>query len=214
MLHDVSVILAKANQALQTLEKYKSVLGEVLTNLTAVEFEDLVTAMDVATAIQRAQMVFRISQEIEKYICELGSEGRLVSMQLEELMVDIEDEGLLVIRDYKSVEEKRQPEEIWKMLSKWSSEDVLDLNLITRALGHGGSMNALETLLTPRGFRTLSKIPRLPMPVIENLVETFGTLPRILDASIEELDAVEGIGEVRARAIKEGLRRFREQALI
>ncbi|MBO8126818.1 MAG: DNA integrity scanning protein DisA [Firmicutes bacterium] len=214
ILHDISVILAKANQALQTLEKYKSVLEEVLTNLTALEFEDLVTAMDVATAIQRAQMVFRISKEIERYICELGTEGRLVSMQLEELMVDIEDEGLLVIRDYKSPEEKRQPEEIWNLLSKWSSEDLLDLNLITRALGHGGSMNALETLLTPRGFRTLSKIPRLPMPVIENLVETFGSLPRVLDASIEELDDVEGIGEVRARAIKEGLRRLREQALI
>lgn len=214
VMHDVSVILAKANQALQTLEKYKSVLGEVLANLTALEFEDLVTAVDVATAIQRAQMVFRIANEIEKYICELGAEGRLVNMQLEELMVDIEDEGLLVIRDYKSTEEKRQPEEVWKLLSKWSSEDLLDLNLITRSLGHGGSMNALETLLTPRGYRTLTKIPRLPMPVIENLVETFESLPQILDASIEELDAVEGIGEVRARAIKEGLRRLREQALI
>ncbi|HHW15061.1 MAG TPA: DNA integrity scanning protein DisA [Firmicutes bacterium] len=214
VLQDIGVILAKANQALQTLEKYKSVLEQVLTNLTALEFEDLATAFDVATALQRTQMVARIANEIERYIAELGSEGRLVSMQLDELMVNIEDEGLLVVRDYLRGDGQLKPEAVWEQLLGWNSDDLLDLGLVMRALGYGGGMNALETLLTPRGYRILTKIPRLPLPVIDNLVAAFGTLPKILEASIDQLDQVEGIGEVRARAIKEGLRRLREQTLI
>lgn len=211
ILRDVSVVLAKANQALQTLEKYRKVLEQSLANLTALEFEDLATVFEVTAAIQRAQMVARIAGEIEMYICELGDEGRLVEMQLEELMVDIAGEGLLVIRDYLSPQLGQKPEAVWKELTSWPSEELLEQELIAKALGLGTSM---ENMLTPRGYRILTKIPRLPMPVIENLVARFGSLPRILEASIDELDDVEGIGEVRARAIKEGLHRLREQTLV
>ena len=214
VLRDVGVILAKVNQALQTLEKYKSVLQQVLTNLTALEFEGAATLADVTMAVQRAQMVERVANEIERYIIELGTEGRLVSMQLEELMVDIEDEGYLVIRDYLTSDREETAEQVWQSLSSWESEDLLDQALTARALGYGSNMNNPDYPVVPRGYRVVSRIPRLPMPVIENLVNTFKELPNILQASIDELDDVEGIGEVRAKAIREGLRRMREQVLL
>lgn len=214
VVRDVSVILANANQALSTLEKYKSVMEQSLINLSALEFENFVTLFDVATVIQRGQMVFRIAHEIERYIVQLGSEGRLVNMQLEELMSDIADEGLLVAKDY-YIEPEKTVEEIWGEMVEWDSEDLLNLPLIVRALGYAGvSSSTLEQSVTPKGYRILSKIPRLPMPVIENLVDRFQSLPEICDASIEELDDVEGIGEVRAKAIQDGLRRIREQVLL
>jgi len=212
VVRDVSVILAKANQALSTLDKYKSVMQQSLTNLSALEFENFVTLFDVATVIQRSQMVVRIANEIERYIVQLGSEGRLVKMQLEESMADIADEGLLVTKDY-CADTDKTPEEIWNEIVAWDSEDLLNLPLIARALGYSGS-GSLEQAITPKGFRLLNKIPRLPMPVIENLVAKFRCFPDICDASIEELDDVEGIGEVRAKAIQEGLRRIREQVLL
>ena len=212
VVRDISVILAKANQALSTLEKYKSVFEQSLTNLTALEFENLVTLFDVATVIQRGQMVFHIAHEIETYVVQLGSEGRLVNMQLEELMSDIEDEGLLITKDYcNSIDVSA--EDVWNEMVNWDSEELLNLTLVARSLGHGNVVGNLEQPIIPRGYRILNKIPRLPMPVIENLVETFNYLPDVLDASIDELDDVEGIGEVRAKAIQEGLRRLREQAL-
>jgi len=213
VIRDVSVILAKANQALSTLEKYKSVLQQSLINLSALEFENLATLFDVATVIQRAQMVFRIAHEIERYIVQLGSEGRLVKMQLEELMADIADEGLLVAKDYSVVHDK-SVEDIWDEMFSWDSEDLLNLSLIARALGHVGNAAILDQSVIPRGYRILSKIPRLPMPVIENLVAKFINLQEICNASIEELDDVEGIGEVRAKAIQDGLQRLREQVLL
>ena len=214
LLPDVGVILTKANQALQTLEKYKSVLDQALVNLSALEFEDLVTVSDVASVLQRSEMVLRIVNDIERFISELGTEGRLVNMQLEELVSNVFDESRLLIRDYAPADDERTPEEIRAQMASWPSDQILDLDAVGRALGYGGNLDVLDSSVSPRGYRILRKIPRLPFPVIENLVQKFKRLQRVLNATIEELDEVEGIGEVRARSIKEGLRRLREQVLL
>ncbi|NLM41047.1 MAG: DNA integrity scanning protein DisA [Firmicutes bacterium] len=211
VVREVSVILSKANQALSTLEKYRSVFQQSLINLSALEFEDLVTLSDVTTVLQRSQMVNRIAKEIERYVVQLGSEGRLVRMQLEELMADIKDQGLLVFKDYYVGENLT---EAWSQMEEWDSDDFLNVGMLSKALGYGSSVSSLEQPAAARGYRILAKIPRLPMPVIENLVDTFGSLTAIMEATIEELDDVEGIGEVRAKAIRDGLRRLREQVLV
>lgn len=213
VLGALGVVLAKANQAIQTLEKYRSVLNKVLVSLSILEFEDAVILYDVAKAIQRTEMVLRVVNEIERYTSELGVEGRLITMQVEELTVGVKDEGLLVIQDYATIAEEKQPQNILEVIGSWPAEDLLDLSLIARALGYPGSSGILEQHVSPRGYRILDKIPRLPVPVIDNLVGTFGALNRILVATIEELDDVEGIGEVRARSIKEGLIRYQDQLM-
>ena len=211
VLRDLGVILTKANQAIQTLEKYRNVLDRVLVDLSILEFEEAVTLFDVTRSIQRVEMVLRVVKEIERYISELGVEGRLITMQMEELVANVEDEGLLVIQDYAVMTGEKSPENILEMIGSWPAEDLLDLSLVARALGFPGSTSILDQNVYPRGYRVLEKIPRLPLPVIENLVQEFSSLKKILNASIQELDAVEGIGEVRARSIKDGLSRYREQ---
>jgi len=211
VLRELGVILTKANQAIQTLEKYRSVLDRVVTNLSTLEFDEAVTLFDVTKSIQRAEMVLRVVKEIERYICELGTEGRLITMQLEELVANVEEEGRLVIQDYTTHMGDKSPASIMVMIGSWPAEDLLDLSLIARALGYPGGAGILDQSVAPRGYRILEKIPRLPLQVVENLVREFGSLRKILVATIAELDAVEGIGEVRARSIKEGLQRYRDQ---
>lgn len=213
VLKDIGVILSKANQAIQTLEKYRSVMDKVLVELSALEFRDASTLFDVARVIQRVEMVLRVVKEIDRYISELGVEGRLITMQMEELVAKVEDEELLVIQDYATAIGEKSPSDILSVIRSWPAEDILDLSLIARALGYPGSASILDQHVSPRGYRILGKIPRLPQPVIDNLVKAFEALNRILVASIEELDDVEGIGEVRARSIREGLNRYREQLL-
>lgn len=207
----MGVVLAKANQAIQTLEKYRSVLNKVLVGLSILEFEDMVILQDVTKAIQRTEMVLRVLNEIEIYTSELGVEGRLITMQADELAANVKEEGLLIIQDYLVSTMEKHPIDILGVIGSWPSEDLLDLSLIARALGYPGSPGILEQHVSPKGFRVLNKIPRLPLPVIDNLLKCFGSLKTTLRASIEELDDVEGIGEVRARSIKEGLRRYHEQ---
>lgn len=217
VLKNSSEILDKANQAIQTLEKYKSVLNQAMGNLTVLEFEDLVTVYDVAKVLQRIEMVMRISDEIEKYILELGNEGRLISMQLEELMSGVEDDGINIIKDYLNIDievEDKNYEDIRNSIRILSSEELLDLYNIGKILGYDTGVGSLDTNIYPKGYRILSKIPRLPSSVLENVIITFGSFQKILKASISELDLVEGIGEVRARTIKEGLRRFQEQSFL
>lgn len=213
ILRDIGVILTLANQAIQTLEKYKSVLEKALVNLTILEFEDVVSVMDVAKVVQRLEMVTRIVNELDLYLSQLGTEGRLINMQLEELMANVEEEGNMVLRDYVNIEEKGL-EQIYKNLRQLNAEELIELITISKVMGYGNSLNALDIAVSPKGYRILNKIPRLPFPIIENLINYFSTLQNILSASIEELDDVEGIGEVRAKAIKNGLVRLREQVLL
>jgi diadenylate cyclase len=213
-LKDIGVILTKANQAIQTLEKYKAVLSQSLTNLSALEFEELVTLQEVAHVIQRMEMVLRIKMEIKRYVNELGTEGRLISMQMEELVVGVEEDAWYLLKDYAKDNSDEKIRDIRASLKKLGSEELLDAPPIMRLIGYSHSSNINEEAVSPRGYRLLNKIPRLPIMIMNNLVERFGRLPHILMATIEELDDVEGIGEVRARAIKEGLKRIQEQMFI
>jgi diadenylate cyclase len=211
-LKDLTVILSRANQALQTLEKYRSILYKGLLTLSALEFENLVTLGDVAALLIRAEHVSRIARDIQRNIIELGAEGRLVSMQMEELLPE-QDDVLLLTKDYCLTPDRKSHEMAREQIGK-IPEDGLEPYNVCRVLGHGTTPNVLDLPVVPRGYRVLQRIPRLPMPVIENLVAQFKTLLQIFSASIADLDEVEGIGEVRAKAIKDGLKRIREQALL
>ncbi len=208
VLRESSAILSKANQALQTLEKYVSVLDRVINNLNLLEFQDLTTVFDVVTAIQRTEMVMRIVEEIDMYILELGNEGRLIFMQLSELIKHVERDGILLIRDY--CKEGLNYKEIYIAIQKLNSSELIDLECIGKTLGYSG-ISLMDTLISPKGYRMLSKVPRIPSNVIENLIKEFKELSSIIEADIDDLDKVEGIGEARATAIRNGLKRIREQ---
>jgi diadenylate cyclase len=212
-LRDIASVLVKANQALQTLEKYRNVLIRELQHLGGLEFEDLVTVVEVCDVLQRSVKVLNIAREIENYISELGSEGRLVKMQLDELVANVEEEATLIIKDYYNNKEK-SPTEVLNSVLRAFEDETSDSVFLVKSLALGTTSSHLEQQVASRGYRMLNKIPRIPPGIIENLVERFYLLNNILRASIEELDDVEGIGEVRARSIKNGLIRMREQFLL
>jgi diadenylate cyclase len=205
-------LLNRANQALATLERYKNRLDHVSGSLAALEVEDLVTLRDVVTVLQRMEMVRRIAEEVHGYIVELGSDGRLVRLQLEELMGGVEDDRRLVIKDYFHEGSTWHLEEAMAGLADLSTEDLIDLKAVASVLRL--PREELDASLQPRGYRLLSKVPRLPEAVIDHIVDRFGSLQKIMRATVEDLDEVEGVGEHRARAIKEGLSRLAETSIL
>ncbi len=213
-LEPTTRLLNRANQALQTLERYKNRLDAVSGSLTALEVEDLVTVRDVVTVLQRTEMVRRIAEEIHGYIVELGSDGRLLRLQLEELMGGVENDRRLVIKDYFHAEDTWRLGEAMNALAEFTTEDLLDLTSVTSVLHLPGSSGALDASVQPRGYRLLARIPRLPDSVVDHIVERFGSLPKILRATVDDLDEVEGVGETRARAIQEGLSRLAESSVL
>ncbi len=210
----VRILMGKATQALQILEKYKERLDQVSATLTALEFEDLVSLQDVVSVLERAEMMARIAEEVEIYLAEMGVEGRLVKLQVEELMTGVEKEKRNVIRDYRVEESGKSVEAVERSLARLSDEELLQLTNVAQALGYSPTHDELNRPLSPRGYRILERIPRLPASVIEKLVKNFKTAQNIIHASEKMLDEVEGVGRTRARAIKEGLKRLSESALL
>jgi diadenylate cyclase len=214
VLEDSGQILSRANQALATLERYKMRLDEVSSTLSALEIEDLVTVRDVAVVAQRLEMVTRIAREIEDYVLELGTDGRLLSLQLDELVTGVDIERELVIRDYLPTGRRTpKPEEVLAALEGLGPTDLVDIAAVVGALGLGGSEH-LDGAVTPRGYRLLAKVPRLPVTVVDRLVEHFGSLQKLLSAGIDDLQAVDGVGELRARSVREGLSRLAESSIL
>jgi len=213
-LETIPRLLARANQALQTLERYKNRLDEVTGALSALEVEDLVTVRDVVTVLQRAEMVRRIAEEIEGYIVELGTDGRLILLQLEELMGGVDDDRRYVIRDFSQATSPATVDDAISRLGELSTERLLDLKDVATLLDLVGEDGELDAGVQPRGYRLLSKVPRLPDAVINNIVDRFGSLNKIMRATVDDLDDVDGVGGTRARAIKEGLSRLAESSIL
>ncbi len=211
VLEDTSRVIAKASQALQTVEKYKKVFDEKLNILNEYEFNDIVTLENVITCIQRAEMVMKMVEEVQKCMYELGEEGRLIEMQLEELIGGLEKEELLIIKDYIAPGKKRTSEKVYGEIKQMSHEDLINSKAIARTLGYEDFDNYDEIGVYTRGYRVLNKIPRMPSNIVDNLVKSFKSFQHILVADIPQLDEVDGIGEVRARTIKQSLRRMQEQ---
>jgi diadenylate cyclase len=211
-LEDVTVVLAKANQALQTLQRYRQRLDEVSGRLTAFEFEDAVSVGAVVEVVQSSELVRRVGREVARYVTELGDEGRLVAMQAEEVTSRVAEEEALLLRDYVVEGGSRHASLVGFMLSGMTQEQVLDDAGVAQALGFASSADVLEYHAQPRGHRILRRIPALPAAVINRLVERFGTLAGLVAASEAQLDDVDGVGARRARAIRDGLRRLRGQA--
>ena len=211
VLKDSAEVISKANQALQIVEKYKKVFDNKINMLNEYEFNDIVTLENVITVIQRAEMVKKISEEVTKAIDELGEEGRLLEMQLDETVGDLDKEELLLIKDYIAPAKKIEAEKVLEELKDIIYENLIKPDKIANLLGYEDFDNYDEVGVYTRGYRILNKIPRMPNTIVENLVQSFKSFQHILAADIQRLDDVDGIGEIRARTIKQSLKRMQEQ---
>lgn len=215
VLRTTPELTSQANQAMQTLERYTTRLNEVTGSLSALEIEDLVTVRDVAVVLQRLEMVRRIHAEIAEYVLELGIDGRLLTLQLEELTAGLDDDLHAVVLDYLDpAGPVADVDGVLTNLSALDATELLDLGHVAKALGFAIVGESLDASVSPRGLRILGKIPRLPGAIIDRLVEHFGSLQRLLAAGIDDLMAVDGVGELRARTVREGLSRLAESSIL
>ncbi|HJU37327.1 MAG TPA: DNA integrity scanning diadenylate cyclase DisA [Gaiellaceae bacterium] len=213
-LDPVADVLAKTNQALGTLDTYRQRLEQVLTRLTALEFQNAVVFDDVLVVLQRAEMTSRMAQRITRDCVELGSEGRLIRLQLEELVGDVPRERDAIVRDYHVLGAGEEATAALADLAGLSYQDLLEFGRLAEVLGYDRAINPLDHSIAPRGYRILSAIPRVPEPLVRRVVSDLGSLDAVVRASQRELESVEGVGSVRAREIREGLRRLQEHNLV
>jgi diadenylate cyclase len=210
ILEEIPAVLAKANQGLATLDKYRARLDAVSTRLTRLEFEGGSVLYDVLSVLQRAELVTRMAVEVERYIVELGTEGRLIEMQLEETMVGVAADKSALIRDYSVEDTEENLATTITQIARMDHQDLLDFGRLAEVLGYDRKVSTLDFPVSPRGYRVLGRIPRLPKLVVQRIIQEFGGLEEVLAASDGDLEAVDGVGVTRAKDIREGVRRLQE----
>lgn len=213
-LERIPLVLAKADQALQTLGRYRARLEKEYSHLNTLEIEDMVTLRDVIKVMQRNEMVVRIADEVRFQVSELGKDGRLVSLQLNELMAGVSKLQRLLVRDYHEPRDGQTADSALGNLGNLSADELMDDITVARVMGYRASAELLNKLVRPRGYRVLSMIPGVPSTVADKVVARFDNLKNIMRASPALLDEVDGVGERRALAIKEGLDRISESIIM
>ena len=208
-LRNISEIITEANQAIKTLERFSDVIDKALANLTVMEFEDLVTLFEVTTILQKFVLILKVTEEIEKYIVELGVEGRLLEIQFEEIIIDLKKEIEALIKDYyNSDKDGFDLENIFNKFRDLSEKEEIEIEDIAFILGYKKRYETLDQKVIPKGFRLLSRVKRLTNKDISKLTSSFDGLTAILDASEDEL-ADENITKIKARSIKNEIKRLK-----
>ncbi|MGO4957992.1 DNA integrity scanning diadenylate cyclase DisA [Luteococcus sp. Sow4_B9] len=203
-------ILSRANQALATLTRYRERLLETTRTLSALEVHDQVTVKDVALVAQRVEMIRRLDREMRVYVAALGVDGRLLEMQLHELTHGVDDLATLLELDYSPEGELERGFRVGALESLTSGE-LLEPHTVATTMGFTDEMH-LETHLEPRGHRQIAQLDRIPSSLGRRLVEHFGNLQNLFSARTADLLAVDGVGEGRARLVRDGLARLAESA--
>ncbi len=214
-----SVLLSRANQGLATLERYRDRLSAVMSSLDTLEIRNQVTFRDVIIAVQRSEMVRRIDEEIEGYLIELGDQGRLISLQLEELCFGVESDYNNVIEDYLGPCSAADLDKIKAYLGSLETDELLDTSVVGLGLKEltapaslarrhdDGTNEALQAILgtwmEPKGCRMLGKVTRMPEVIKSNIISSFGSLFPVVEASESDIASVAGVGNHWAKAVKD-----------
>ena len=238
-------LIDRASQAIAAVERFKSRYDVALALLSTLEVEDTVSVNDVVAVLQPGEMVVRFTEEVEGYLVELGEDGRLIRLQIEELGAGVEETLRLVALDYVALDhvvadepegdaagsrhdghvaDRRRDRHVLNLkqcadaalaaLHGLSHEDLLGRIAVAGVLGFDPVPGALDLPVEARGYRLLHRLPRVSDSIIERIVERFVTLPQILQATLVELEKVGGVGEAKARTVKDGLSRMVEASIL
>ncbi len=230
VLQDERRLHERVRQALQTTRRFRQRFDSTLSALSALEIADTVTVRDVVAVLQPAELLDRIAHDVQVDLVELGEDGRLLRLQLEEVLDGIDPARRLVVRDY--LHDDRPPSRrdrpgaahggvadsevdlALATLAGLSTDDLLDVRRVAAVLGLGVATSDPDAPVEPRGYRLLHRLPRFPEALVDRIVAHFAGLQRIMRTSVAELEEVEGVGEARARSVKEGLARLAEASIL
>lgn len=206
-LKNLEELYIEASQVLKTLERYRAVLDRELDNLTILELDDLVTVHDVAKILQRFEMIRRIHEEIDANLLEFGTEGRIINLQVSELVLDLEKEEENFLKDYVN-DEDDDIEAVKKYLKTLTDTELLEMENLSFALGYNKSYSSLDNRVPARGYRTLAKITKLTKKDIEKIVATTQNISDIQELTDEDFNEVK-ISKFKVKALRTGLNRLR-----
>jgi len=210
LMEEPTVLMQRANQALSTVERYRSRLDLANQRLFVAEMNNYATVSDVLNVLQRQIMLERAADDMDENIVELGVDARQLTLQLSELRGSADEIDMLV-RDYiaaDTIPDDESVAEAMAALAALPDSQLLNAATLARALGLPATEENLMQDVVPRGYRALSRIPRVQKFLMDRVVSAFGELPNLVNAELEDIAAADNVSPLWARHIYDGLRRF------
>ncbi|HPF16160.1 MAG TPA: DNA integrity scanning diadenylate cyclase DisA [Thermotogota bacterium] len=211
VLKDLNFLITMVDQGLKAIEKYSASYNREIENLNTLEIENKVTVFDLCRTLEKAIAALRTSEEIEPYIWEMGINGRLANLQLDEMIGDLDENLHLIVSDYLVAEGIPQDDEVdlcVHHLTTLKDKELLDYSKMANFLGIESQSLLTEEMISPRGIRMIRTVTKIPNNIIYNLVEKMNSLNAIKNANPDSLKEVAGIGEKRSVSIIEGLKKL------
>ena len=212
VLEEPTTIMTRANQAIATMERYRTRLDSANQRLSASEVGNYATVGAVVAVLRREFLLKRVGLDLDRDVLALGTDGRQVSLQLNELRGDNDREIEMLLRDYvvaDGIPDEEKINEVLASLDSLSDDALLNSHIVSRQLGLPATDEALTQWIVPRGYRALARVPRVQPFLMDKIIGHFGDLQALLKADEEEIAEVENVGHLWARHISEGLERIR-----
>ena len=210
-LNDISDLLVKSSQAITALEKYSLAIENSLVALSILEFDNMVTLYDVIEIVRMYGLLFEMSEELMGYMTELGTEGRLIRIQYQEIMLNKEEKFISLIKDYK-IHNKRA-EKIIEEIKTLNKEELLINENIVNILGYEQKKLGLDDIMESRGYNLLSNVNKITKKDTELLVKEFSGVQSILLANVEDFAQIKGISKQKSNHIVKSLRRLKNRSV-
>lgn len=207
-LDSIANLMAKSSQAVTSLEKYSRFIESYLNNLNYLEYEVSVTLEDILSGIRYFNLLFKMDNNLECYIRELGSEATTIKLQRDELMLGKKEDLLNLIKDYhnENIKDKIVPE---KIVEKIINMEVFDDNNVMKLLGYDPKQDSLDDVLIAKGYRLLYGISKLNKRDVENIIHSLSNINNILNASYDDLIGIKGINKIKGNIIIRTKERFK-----
>lgn len=212
VLKDSAEILSRANQALGTVERYRARLDAESEELFEAEMAGFASASEVVGVLRLSELLRRAAQSVSRDVVALGSDGHQLDVQLRELVADTAPDARLLLHDYlvtaSGLPDEADVDAALAGLAELPDPDLLGPRAVAQVLGFPTDAESLDERVDPRGYRALARVPRMQYSLMDKLVARFVTLPSMLRAQTEDLAALEGVGPLWARHVRQGLDRL------
>lgn len=205
-LRTVPEIMTLTSQLQGTLQSTRQSLDRGLLRLSSLELDNYVTLSDITYLYNQFELLLLIDKDLRRYVNELGAEGRSVEMQRSQFVGDVEDEYILMIRDYAANSSREEAVRIRSQFSQLAADASLNCKNVSKILGRENLKE--DSVITPLGLRTLSRISVVREGMADKIVDEYGSLRELLDAIEDNPSRLDDIGVNNPSILADSLTRM------
>ncbi|MCC6098209.1 MAG: DNA integrity scanning diadenylate cyclase DisA [Olsenella sp.] len=205
-LRSVQELMGTVNQLMVSLQSTRTQLDRNLLRLTTLELDNYVTLADISQTIYLFEVLSTVAEELNELVLQLGSSGKSIAMQRDEIMGNMDEEYTLLVRDYASDSSEENARAIRARLHKTDKDQLRVPKHVAEMLGYDDKDE--DSIMTSLGLRTLSSISVVREGMADKIVDEYGSLQQLLDDIEQNPSRLDSLGVDNPNILADSLYRL------